>query len=216
MNKEVWKLQLHNNEFLPPDQMLSAANSKHKQSVSLAILIWRFMIIYTFLQVKIDLSWALLDPSSLQEFIPYHRILPSRFWPNRSKLSLLKSRAVIPVFVFSSQDPQLHHLMVSIAKTFPWPPHLQSVLHRLWGPAHHVLSSSSQPPALKLPWIHSTILLNSLCSPLLSLQQILMWLKPHHEDMGLWMAGFWRRPFLPDQVIRSRHLPQSLPYWWSC
>lgn len=93
--------------------------------------------------------------------------------------------------------------MVTIVKTSPSSSHLQPALYCLWGPAQHVLSSIPQPPVLKLPLMHSRILLNSLCSPVLSLQQILMWLKPHHEDMGLWMWGFRRRPFLSDQVVRS-------------
>ena len=58
---------------------------------------------------------ALLDPSSLPQTIP-HRILPSR-----SNWAPLKSRVVMLLFALfpSSQDPELHHLMVTAAKAAP-------------------------------------------------------------------------------------------------
>lgn len=73
-----------------------------------------------------NLSWALLDPSSFQECTPYHGFLPSRLWPNRPKLSLLKSRAVTPVFALlllpgSSTSPSHGHYSQNFSLIFTSP-----------------------------------------------------------------------------------------------
>ena len=120
------------------------------------------------------------------------------FGLNRPKLSPLKSRAVIPLFVLlllsgSSTSASHSHCSQGFPPTFTSPTSSSLFVSMRSSTARpHFCSSTTC--IRELAWMHSRILLNCLCSPVLSLSQILMWLKPCHEDKGLWMWGFFQLP----------------------
>lgn len=94
---------------------------------SLAISIWRFMIT----QIPASEDRPILSSPALNSETVFHvgGFFQAGFGLNEPKLSPLKSGAVISLFVLLLlQDPQLHHLTVTAAKSSPWP-HVQPVLH---------------------------------------------------------------------------------------